>query len=147
MGAGADRTTATPTRGVGMGAGVRWVTAALALGARTGTGWASVIPTGETDTGAGTSGALLPWGRDKQTSRSSLYIVQNRYIYTGRVYVNWVGSNTGMKQCQKQSLGMQHEQFPQRLASKHSEQVLTHMGVGHKTRPDQTAPWHPVQVS
>lgn len=58
-----------------------------------------------------------------------------------------VGSNTGMKQCQKQSLGMQHEQFPQRLAPKHSEQVRTHMGVGDKTRPDQTAPRHPVQVS
>lgn len=109
MGAHADRTTATLTRGVGTGARVYWVPAALTLGAGTVNGWASTIPTGETDTGAGTSGAsaepqtpspkalvrvqgkagaLLPWGRDKQRSRSSLYIVQNRYIYTGRVYVS-----------------------------------------------------------
>lgn len=166
MGAHGDRTTATPTRGVGTGAGVRWVPAALTLGAGTGTGngWASVIPTGETDTGAGTSGApdTLTQGTgagpgkrrstaalgQRQTEEQKQPLHSPKHVYLHRQSLRKpVGSNTGMKQCQKQSLGMQHEQFPQRLAPKHSEQVRTHMGVGDKTRPDQTAPRHPVQVS
>lgn len=90
----------------------------------------------------GKAGALLPWKQGQaEEHNQSLYSPTPAYLH--RQSLNKPAGkqhSLGVKQHQKQSLEVQHEQFPQRLAQKHCELVRTCMAVGHKTRPDQPAP-------
>lgn len=79
----------------------------------------------------GKAGALLPWKQGQaEEHNQSLYSPTRAYLH--RQSLNKPAGkqhSLGVKQHQKQSLEVQHEQ---RLAQKHGELIRTYMAVGHK---------------